>query len=87
MNSIRVLEAEGRAGVVDQVLLALTVLCVPHSLDRGFIARRVFIASFLQTSISLQLGHLIIYISNNKGLVDGFVRELTLAKRLYKHFR
>ena len=29
---------------------------------------------------------LILYISNDKGQVDGFVRELTFERRLYRHF-
>ena len=41
----------------------------------------------LQQSIPAQIRQLILYISNNKGLVDGFVLELTCAKRLDKHFR
>ena len=39
-----------------------------------------------QTSIPAQIRELVLYISNRNGLVDGFVRELTLAKRLYKLF-
>jgi hypothetical protein len=32
-----------------------------------------------------QVRQLVLYISN-KGQVDGFMRELAFAKRLYKHF-
>jgi len=39
-----------------------------------------------QKSIPTQIRQLIFYISNSKEYVDGFVRELTFAKRLYKHF-
>ena len=38
-------------------------------------------------SISAQICQLTLDISNSKGLVDGFVREPTFAKRLYKNFR
>ena len=40
----------------------------------------------LQKSISAQIRRLILYISNNKGHVDGFVEELTFAKRFYDYF-
>ena len=40
----------------------------------------------LQKSIPAQIRQLILYISNNEGQVDGFVRELSFAKRRYKHF-
>jgi len=39
----------------------------------------------LQKSNPAQILQLILDISNNKGQVDGFVRELTFAKRLHKH--
>ena len=39
-----------------------------------------------QKSIPAQIRQLSLYMSNNKGPVDGVVRELTFAKRLYKHF-
>ena len=38
-----------------------------------------------QKSIPPQIRQLFLYISNNKGQVDGFVGELTFAKRLYEH--
>ena len=38
------------------------------------------------TSIPAQIRHIILYISNNQGWVDGFVREFTSAKRLHQHF-
>ena len=40
----------------------------------------------LQMSIPSQIRQLILYISNSKGHADGFVGELTSAKRLSKHF-
>ena len=40
----------------------------------------------LQKCIPAQIRELILHISNNKGYVDGFVRELTFAEELYKHF-
>ena len=40
----------------------------------------------LQESIPERIRRPILHKSNNNGWVDGFVRELTLAKRLYKHF-
>jgi len=40
----------------------------------------------LQKSIPAQIRQLILHISNNKGCVDRFVRELTFAQRLCKHF-
>ena len=36
----------------------------------------------LQNSIPAQIRQLILYISNDKGDVDGFVRELTFAERI-----
>ena len=42
--------------------------------------------SCLIKTISVQICQLDIYFSQNKGQVDGFVRELTFAKRLYQHF-
>jgi len=40
----------------------------------------------LQESIPAQIRQLIIHISNDEGQVDGFVRELTFAEQLCKHF-
>jgi hypothetical protein len=40
----------------------------------------------LQKSNPTQIHQLILYMSSSKGHVDGFVRELTHAKRLQKHF-
>ena len=40
----------------------------------------------LQRLIPTQIRQLILYIRNSKGYFDGFVRELTSAKHLYKHF-
>ena len=40
----------------------------------------------LQKSIPTQIRQRVLYISNSKGYVDGFVEELPSAKRLYKHF-
>ena len=40
----------------------------------------------LQKSIPTQIRQLLLYISNDEGLIDGFVRELTFAKRRCKHF-
>ena len=39
-----------------------------------------------EKSIPAQICQLILYISNDKGLVDGFVRELTFARRRHEHF-
>ena len=39
-----------------------------------------------QKSIPAQIRQLILYMSNKKGQVDGFVRASTFAKQLYKHF-
>ena len=49
------------------------------------ISQKVFTQSLLQMSIPAQIRQLILLISNNKGQVDGFVRELTFTNRLYKH--
>jgi len=38
-----------------------------------------------QESFPAQIRQLILYISNHKGEVDGFVQELTFAKKLDKH--
>ena len=40
----------------------------------------------LQTSIPAQIRQFILYISNNQGLIDEFVRESPFAERLSKHF-
>ena len=40
----------------------------------------------LHESIPTQIRQLILYIINSQGYVDGFVGELTSAKRLSKHF-
>jgi hypothetical protein len=40
----------------------------------------------VQTSIPAQIRELTLYISENKGQVDGFVRESTFAERLHEHF-
>ena len=40
----------------------------------------------LQKAITVQTRQLILYISDDEGLVDGFVRELTFTKTLHKHF-
>ena len=55
---------------------------------RFFLTQSVY-KVVLQKSIPAQIRQLILdyyYISNNKGYVDGFVGELTFAKRLYKQF-
>jgi len=39
-----------------------------------------------QKSIPAQIRQLILYISYDKDLVDGFVQESTFVKRLYEHF-
>ena len=49
----------------------------------NLISQKVF---FLHKSIPAQIRERIIYISNNQGYVDRFVRKLTFAKRLNKHF-
>ena len=40
----------------------------------------------LQESISARICQLIRYVSDNEEYADGFVRELTFAKRLFKNF-
>ena len=49
------------------------------------ISRKVCINVVLQKSIPAQIRQLIFHISDDKGQVDGFVRELTFAKQLYKY--
>ena len=39
----------------------------------------------LRKSIPAQIRQLILCMRNNQGQDDGFVRELTFAKRLYEH--
>ena len=41
---------------------------------------------FLKKSITTQIRRRILYISNDNGSVNEFVRELTFVKRLCKHF-
>ena len=41
----------------------------------------------LQKSIPTQIRQLVLYISNNEGQVDGYVRGLTFVKRRYKRLR
>ena len=40
----------------------------------------------LKKLIPAQIRQIILYISNDKGYVGGFVRELTFAQQLCKHF-
>ena len=40
----------------------------------------------LQKSTPAQIHQLILYVNTYKGYSDGFVRELTFAKRLYRHY-
>ena len=40
----------------------------------------------LQKSVPAQMCQLFLDVRNNKRQVDGFVRELTFAKRFYQHF-
>jgi hypothetical protein len=40
----------------------------------------------LQKSIPAQTRQRILHIDNTRGQVDGSVREMTFANRLYKHF-
>ena len=53
--------------------------------SRAFLSHRVFVMSSYksQKSIPAQIRQRILYISHDKGYVDGFVQELTFAKRLY----
>ena len=51
----------------------------------AYLTESVFKVIFRE-SIPTQIRQLIIHISNNKGQVDEFVRKLTYARRLYKHF-
>ena len=41
---------------------------------------------FLQKPIPAHIRQCIVCVSDYEGHVDGFVQELTLAERLYKHF-
>jgi hypothetical protein len=50
-----------------------------------FISQKVSL-KLLKKSIPAQIRQVILYISDNKGQVDGFVRKLTFAKRLHTHF-
>ena len=52
----------------------------------GFPLTQIVYQAVLQESIPAQIRQHILYISNDKGLADEFVRELTVTKRLYKHF-
>ena len=49
------------------------------------VARKVPLTSRARLS-ARQTRHLILFISNNKGKVDGFVPETTFANRIYKQF-
>ena len=62
----------------------------PGETDRGRLGQRSYlIESFYkvvsQKSIPAQIRQLVLYTSRNKGYVHGFVRELTFAKRPFKH--
>ena len=58
---------------------------VPSLLDSGLVSQKVFITSFLQKSIPPQIRQLVIYYYLYEEQVDGFVRELTFAKRLHQN--
>ena len=57
----------------------------PGARPRLYLAESVHIV-FLQKSIPAQIRQLILYISNDKGEVDGYVRETTCSKQVYKSF-
>jgi len=63
-----------------------TAVSKTHRFCRQFYLTESVYKVVLQNSVPAQICQRILYISNNKGQVDGFVRELTCAKRLYKHF-
>jgi len=52
----------------------------PFAQARSYLTESVY-KVVLQKSIPEQIRQLILYISNNKGYVYGFVQELTFAKR------
>ena len=68
--------------------LAVTGLLVPSSLGSGLnlISRNMFIDSFLESQFPHKSVILSFIITDVKQKVDGFARESTFAKRLYKHF-
>ena len=55
------------------------------SARRSYLTESVY-KVVLQKSIPAKIRQLMLYISDYKGYVDGFVRQLAFAKRLYKHF-
>ena len=70
------------------------LLCDPSEVRRprraggqasSYLTERVY-QVVLQQSVPAQIRQLVLYISNAQGQVDEFVRELTLANRLYKYF-
>ena len=69
--------------MVDLHLLDDLALLALHQLHRLRERPRV-LQVVLQKSA--QIRQLVLYISNNKGYVDGFVGRLTLAKRICEHF-
>ncbi len=52
----------------------------------GILSQKTSSKTRFLKSIPLQIRQLVRYISHDKGYVDGFVRELTSAKRLQKPF-
>ena len=64
-------------------LINLSTLLVPP--QPSYLTESVY-KVVLQMSIPAQIRQRVLYISNDKGLVDEFARELTFAKQLYKHF-
>jgi len=57
---------------------------LPHA-PGSYLTESVYKVVF-KKSILAQIRQLILYISNNTGKVDGFVRELNFLKRLCKRF-
>ena len=56
-----------------------------HQPTLSYLTERVYKVIW-KKSIPTQIRQLILYMGNNKGYVDEFVRELNLATRLFKHF-
>jgi len=63
-------------------LVHMVMMVARDHFTRTYLTERVF-GIVLPKAIPAQIRQLILYISNHRGYVDGFVGELTFAKRLY----
>jgi len=68
-------------GMLNELYTIFDALVETHDVYKVYLTQSVF-EVVLQKSIPTQICQLILYISKSKGYVDGFVGQLTSAKRL-----